>query len=143
VADEEVLERYVGFDLGDARIGVAVSDLLGITAQPGGVFKRKGKLQDQVLEITLKAEATKIVLGLPKHMSGEEGERAKQARKLAENIKKDHGIEVHLWDERSTTVQAEAELLRAGLRRDKRKALRDQVAAQIILQAFLDARAKA
>ena len=143
MADEEDLQRYVGFDLGDARIGVAVSDLLGITAQPGGVFQRKGKMLDQVLEITRGAQGTHIVLGLPKHMSGEEGPRAKQARKLAQEIESSHGFNVHLWDERSTTIQAEGSLLRAGLRRDKRKKLRDQVAAQIILQAFLDSRAKA
>ena len=142
MADEEDQQRYVGFDLGDARIGVAVSDLLAITAQPGGVFKRKGKMLDQVLEITRGAEGTQIVLGLPKHMSGEEGPRAKQARKLAQTIESSHGFNVHLWDERSTTIQAEGVLLRAGLRRDKRKSLRDQVAAQIILQAFLDSRAR-
>lgn len=143
MANEEEPQRYVGFDLGDARIGVAVSDLLGITAQPGGVFQRKGKMLDQVLEITRGAQGTQIVLGLPKHMSGEEGPRAKQARKLALALESSHGFNVHLWDERSTTIQAEGSLLRAGLRRDKRKKLRDQVAAQIILQAFLDSRAKA
>ena len=110
MADEEDLQRYVGFDLGDARIGVAVSDLLGITAQPGGVFKRKGKMLDQVLEITREAQGTQIVLGLPMHMSGEEGDRAKQARKLAQTLESSHGFNVHLWDERSTTSQAEGAL---------------------------------
>ena len=121
-------------------MGVAVSDPLGITAQPVGVFERKGPLAQQVADLTRQAGGVRIVLGLPKHASGQEGKRAQQARRLAEGLTRDHGFPAYLWDERLTTVQAEGELLGAGLRRKKRRALRDQVAAQIILQAFLDAR---
>jgi putative Holliday junction resolvase len=134
-------KKYAGFDLGKARIGVAVSDGLGLTAQPFGVFKAERDVAAQAAALARQAGAETLVLGLPKDASGEEGEQARWVRGLGRRIQAEHGLEVAYWDERLTTVQAAGEMRRAGLDSRAQRGKLDQVAAQLILQGFLDARA--
>ncbi|MDR3349253.1 MAG: Holliday junction resolvase RuvX [Acidaminococcales bacterium] len=133
--------RFLGIDLGDKLIGVAVSDPLGITAQGVGVIKRAGleydleKLSGYVKEYA----ADGFVVGYPKNMNGTIGERALLSEQFAA-ILKEHfaGKEVVLWDERLTTVAAQKVLIEADVRRKKRKTLVDKLAAALILQGYLD-----
>lgn len=135
-------KHKIGLDVGDVRIGVAVSDLLGITANPRETYVRK---KDDVsadiayfCEYAKKEDADAFVLGLPKNMDGTEGERAQVTREFGDLLEKASGFKVFYQDERLTTVSAERMLIDADVRREKRKKVIDKVAATIILQAFLD-----
>lgn len=135
-------ERILGVDLGEKNVGVAVSDELGLTAQGLVCLARTGdvKLVDDLCRLIREKDAKRAVLGLPKHMSGEIGRKAREAMEFAEKLKDASGIEIILWDERLTTVQAERAMLEGDLSRMKRKKRRDIIAAQLILQSFLDSR---
>jgi putative Holliday junction resolvase len=134
--------RVLGLDLGDVRIGVAVSDPLGLTAQPEPHLRRIGprKDLDQVRQLVERHGVERVIVGHPLLMSGESGERARQAEAFAERLR-EHlgGTPVELWDERLTTVQAERTLLTDNVRRDRRKQVVDGMAAALILQSWLDA----
>lgn len=133
--------RILGVDLGERRIGIAASDLLGVTAQPVGVVEAKSQAED-VARVRERAEergAGKIVIGLPLNMDGSEGPAARKARRFAAALEREGGLEVELWDERLTTVEAERMLIAAGQRRARRRQVRDRVAAALILQSYLDA----
>ena len=132
--------RIIGIDLGEKNVGVAVSDELGLTAQGLTCLKRTGdaKLLADLFRLAREKGAKLAVLGLPRNMSGEMGPKAREAMEFAEKLRETSGMEVALWDERLTTVQAERSMLEGDLSRKKRKARRDVIAAQLILQSFLD-----
>lgn len=132
--------RIMAVDYGDSRIGLAVSDMLGIIASPVGTVKSVG-MRGDVDMLAAKARevgAERIVLGLPLNMDGSEGERAEKTRKLGAVLAKVSELPVEFIDERLTTVSAERVLDEAEMRWDKRKKVVDTISAQIILQTYLD-----
>lgn len=136
------MKRKVALDVGDVRIGVAVSDMLGITANPRETYVRKGKtFEDDInyfVKYAIEEDADAFVIGLPMNMDGTEGPRAEVTREFGEALKEASGLQVVYVDERLTTVSAERMLIGADVRREKRKQVIDKVAATIILQSYLD-----
>ena len=134
--------RILGLDFGSHRIGAAVSDPLGITAQPLSAIRRQGDRRDLEAIGTIVREYSvgTVLMGLPLHMGGEEGTQAKRARLFAEKIRERLEVPVEMWDERMTTVQAERHLIASGVRREKRKEIRDSLSAVFLLQSALDCR---
>ena len=135
--------RIMGLDYGTKTVGVAVSDPLGITAQAVETITRKeeNKLRKTCARIeALIAEygVERIVLGFPKHMNNDIGERAEKALEFRDILARRIGLEVVMWDERLTTVSAERTLMESGVRRENRKKHIDQIAAVFILQGYLD-----
>lgn len=132
--------RILGLDIGDKTIGVAVSDLMGLTAQGIKTVNRVGKKKDieELKKIISEKQVTKIVSGLPKNMNGDIGPQGEKVMKFCELLKEETGLEIEYWDERLTTVAAERSLLEADVSRKKRKKVVDMLAAVIILQGFLD-----
>ncbi|MEW6182528.1 MAG: Holliday junction resolvase RuvX [Bacillota bacterium] len=135
--------RLLGLDIGDRKIGLAISDPLGITAQGLGVLVR-GKLSDDIeklLSLAGEYEVAGVVAGLPRRLDGSLGP---QARKVADFVAllEEKGLKVNLWDERFTTSAAERILVQADVRRKKRHAVVDKLAAVMILQSYLDNLAK-
>jgi putative Holliday junction resolvase len=131
--------RYLALDMGDRRIGVAVSDMSGTLARPLEVFKRTSRVADfaHVMNLTKENHAEAIIVGLPINMDGSEGSQATWVRDYSNALATAIGIPVHLWDERLTTVEA-ADIMRAqGKPPDKTWI--DAVAAAVILQSYLDA----
>jgi putative Holliday junction resolvase len=143
-----LVRRVMAFDVGDRRIGIAVSDSLG-NAQPLLTLYRKTPRADlkSIGRLLRKHAVAEAVVGNPLNMSGEVGPRARKAQQFAEQLHAELGIPVHLIDERLTTWEAHQLLDEAGhsrrgaSARQKRKQIIDQVAAVLILQSFLDARA--
>ena len=137
-----MMKRKIALDVGDVRIGVAVSDLLGITANPRETYvRKKGDTNADIAyfcEYAKREEADAFVLGLPKNMDGTEGDRAVVTRQFGDMLQEASGLPVLYQDERLTTVSAERMLIDADVRREKRKKVIDKVAATIILQSFLD-----
>ena len=137
-----MMKRKIALDVGDVRIGVAVSDLLGITANPRETYVRKKDNIDVDIayfcDYAKKEDADACVLGLPKNMDGTEGDRALVTRQFGDMLAEASGLPVLYQDERLTTVSAERMLIDADVRREKRKKVIDKVAATIILQSFLD-----
>lgn len=133
-------KRIIALDVGDRRIGVAVSDLLGMTAQPVETYQRVGYGPDvrHFTQLAAQYETTQFLCGLPRNMDGTQGGQAQRVRDFAAQLKK-AGFSVCYWDERLTTVTAERALLEANMSREGRKGKVDMVAAVVILQAFLDA----
>ena len=136
--------RIMGLDIGDKTIGVAVSDIMGITAQGVKTIKRVGKKKDieALKEIIKERQVNKIVSGLPKNMNGTLGPQGEKVLKLCELIKEETGLEIDFWDERLTTVAAERSLIEGDVSRKKRKKVIDMLAAVIILQGYLDSKSK-
>ena len=133
--------RVLGLDVGERRIGVALSDPLGITAQRLTVIQRRDPVRDleAVADLARAHAVEAIVVGLPLMMSGEPGEQAKKVTGFIEALRHTVSCPVHALDERLTTLQGERALLETDTRRKRRKELIDQLAAQLILQAYLDA----
>jgi putative Holliday junction resolvase len=131
--------RIAALDVGEARIGVAVSDELGITAQTVGVVRRVGGRRDLEALAVMLAPYTpeRLVVGLPLNMNGSEGPQAASVRAFAERAAAHLGVPLEFWDERLTTVAAERVLLEADMSRRKRRAVIDKVAASLILQGWL------
>ena len=136
--------RHLALDVGEKRIGVAISDPLGITARGLAVVTRTDLPADlaEIGRHAREAGADSIVVGLPLEMDGEEGDAARRVRVFAERVEGASGLPVVLWDERLTTVAAEEELSRRGVPVRQRRGVVDQVAAAVILQEFLDERAR-
>ena len=137
------MARILGLDYGSKTVGVAVSDPLGITAQPLLTIERKqeDKLRQTLARIeALAAEygADRLVLGLPKNMNNTLGERAEKTLAFRDMLERRTGLPVILWDERLTTMAAERVLIEEGVRREHRKETIDQIAAAMILQGYLD-----
>lgn len=135
--------RVMGLDYGAKTVGVAVSDPLGLTAQGVETITRtqENKLRKtlaRIEELTRNFEVEKIVLGFPKHMNNDIGERAEKTLEFKEMLERRTGLEVELWDERLTTVSAEKVLMESGVRRENRKLYIDKIAAVFILQGYLD-----
>ena len=135
-------ERIVALDIGDRRIGIAVSDPLGITAQPIETYTRVGYGPDvrRICQIAQQYETNRILCGLPLNMDGSRGFQAEKVAQLAEKLE-EAGLVVSYYDERMTTVLAEDALLEANMSRENRKKKVDMVAAVMILQSYLDAQA--
>lgn len=131
--------RIAALDLGKARIGVAVCDELGLTVRGLGVVRRTGGRRDleAIADLLRPLEPARLVVGLPLNMDGTEGPQAVWVRGFAEQIGTHLGLPVDLWDERLTTVEAEAALRAAGKHGARRRALVDQEAAAIILESYL------
>jgi putative holliday junction resolvase len=136
------MARVLGIDLGSKRIGVAVSDGLGLTAQPSQTIARHGGMRDidAIAAAMTAADADRIVLGLPLDCEGKEGDAARRARAFAEKLRAHLAVPVELVDESFSTVEAEAVLLAADVSRARRKQVVDKLAAAVILQRWLDAR---
>lgn len=132
--------RIMGLDVGDKTIGVAVSDLMGLTAQGVKTVKRIGKKKDieALKEIIKERQVNKIVSGLPKNMNGTLGPQGEKVIKFCELLEEETGIKIEYWDERLSTVAAEKTLIQGNVRRENRKGVIDMVAAVIILQGYLD-----
>ena len=140
--------RIMGLDYGSKTVGVAISDALRLTAQAVETIERKeeNKLRRtcaRIEELIKKYDVEKIVLGFPKHMNNDIGERAQQSMEFGEMLKRRTGLEVILWDERLTTVEAERTLIESNVRRENRKKHIDQIAAVFILQGLNICRASA
>jgi putative Holliday junction resolvase len=133
--------RILGVDPGRVRIGLAICDAERRLASPLDVHERKDDQQDAAFFRTLAAdeEVGLLVVGLPLHADGREGMQAEAARKLGAKLQEWTGLPCIYWDERFTTRFAESELWQAGLTHQRRKARRDKVAAQMLLQSYLDA----
>jgi putative holliday junction resolvase len=132
--------RILGLDLGEKRIGVALSDALGLTAQGLTVIPRQGQLADfdKVVALATKHAVQEIVIGLPRHMDGRLGGGAEEVFLWVKELQDRLGLPVHTMDERLTTLQAERVLLEADVSRQKRRQVIDKLAAGLILQAYLD-----
>lgn len=135
--------RIMGLDYGTKTVGVAISDVLKITAQGIETIGRKeeNKLRRtcaRIEELIKEYDVEKIVLGFPKHMNNDIGERAEKALEFGEMLKRRTGLEVVMWDERLTTVAAERTLIESKVRRENRKQYIDKIAAVFILQGYLD-----
>jgi len=131
--------RVLALDSGTVRIGIAVSDPLGITAQPhSSLDAASPDLMADISQLVESLDVDRIVVGLPVSLDGTEGASARLARDLAGRITKATGVEVSLIDERFSTVTAERAMIEAGARRSERRAARDRVAAAVFLQAYLD-----
>ena len=135
--------RILGLDYGSKTVGAAISDPLGITAQGVETIWRKqeNKLRRtlaRIEEIISEYQVTEIVLGYPKNMNNTIGERAQKSLEFKEMLERRTGLEVIMWDERLTTVEANRTLMEASVRRENRKQYLDQLAAVFILQGYLD-----
>lgn len=134
-------QRIMALDLGERRIGIAVSDPLLLTAQ--GVTTIKGTAHpdwiEELVPLVEQFEVGAFVVGLPRHMSGEIGEKGEQAERVADLLRQRFEQPVHLWDERLSTSAVERTLVTADLSRQKRKRVIDKLAASWFLQGFLDA----
>lgn len=130
----------MAIDPGTVRVGIAVSDALGIVAQPHSTIAAEPRqtLCDRLVTLARSLEVEELVVGLPYRMDGSEGPEAKAARALAQQLRRASRLPVSLVDERLTSVAAERSLLAGGRRRRDRRRLTDQVAAALILQTHLD-----
>lgn len=136
------MERIMGLDIGDKTIGVAVSDPMLITAQGLKTIKRENikKDIDEIINLIREYNITKIVIGLPKNMNNTIGPQGKKVLSFVDKLKEKVDVEIHLQDERLTTVAAEKTLIEGNMSRKKRKKVIDMVAATYILQTYLDRR---
>ncbi len=132
--------RLLGVDFGTVRHGLAVSDSDRIIASPFDTYQRKDAQQDAAYfaKVVQAERIVGLVVGLPLHTGGEEGIKAKEARAFGQWLTETTGLTVELWDERCTTAAAEDWMREAGLSHRKRKDRLDRVAAQIILQSYMD-----
>ena len=136
-----MMKRKIALDVGDVRIGVAVSDLLGITANPRETYVRKKDNIDADIayfcDYAKKEDADAFVLGLPKNMDSTIGERAQKCIEFAQKLEEELSVKTVTWDERLTTVSAHGFLNNTNTRGQKRKNIVDAVSAVIILQDYL------
>jgi len=129
-------------DVGDRRIGLAISDEMGWTAQALETLIRKDLKRDllYLAELIRSREVSEVLIGLPRHLDGHIGPQAEKVLTFVESLKTRTPVSVLMWDERLTTREAERTLIDAHVRRRKRKTVVDQMAAVLILQSYLDAR---
>lgn len=132
--------RKMGIDYGDARIGIALTDPLNIICSPFEVYKNVG-CEDalrHIDELIRQYDVDEVALGLPLNMDGTEGDRAKLHREFGEKLAQQSNVKVHYIDERLTSAEAEEILIASRVRREKRKDIIDKIAAQLILQSFIN-----
>jgi putative Holliday junction resolvase len=132
--------RLLGIDYGRKRIGLALSDPLGYSAQPLSFIPNNDRAFQELLRIIGEREVSEIVVGFPRSLSGEAREMAKEAEVFGNALRTKAGIPLHFWDERFSSSEAENLLVSADVRRSKRKEVRDSVAASLILQGFMESR---
>jgi len=132
----------LGLDIGERRIGLALSDALGITAQALATIRRRGWEEDlaKLEEIIRERQVTELVVGLPRNLNGSLGPQAQRVLEFVMRLKECLSLPIITWDERLSTREAEAALREAGLTWRKRRQVVDKVAAAIILQSYLDFR---
>lgn len=131
--------RIICLDVGDKRVGVAVSDGLGLTAQ-GITALERARVFEELKKVIDEYEAVSIVVGMPRMLNGTVGIQGEKVLKFVEELKAEISLPVSLWDERLSTAAAERVLIEADMSRKKRKSVRDKVAAAVILQSYLDSR---
>lgn len=131
--------RIMAIDYGDARIGLAVSDLTGMICGDAWTMEEWNmeRASHRIAEEAKTRDVRTLVLGLPKNMDGSEGPRAEKSREFAEMLKKDSGLEVVLWDERRSSIEAHAILHANGKKEKKHRKTVDAVAASLILEGYL------
>jgi putative Holliday junction resolvase len=139
MSDFSLRRRILGIDLGRARIGVAVSDELGMLAHPVETIPAQGDPGRRIAEIVREKNAERVVIGLPRHMNGSVGAGGAEALAFAEKLRARLECEVVTWDERMTTMAANRALRDSGQKTRNSRGFVDQVAAQMILQSYLDA----
>ena len=132
--------RKMGVDYGDKRIGIALSDALCIISSPFEVYQNVGEEDalNHLNKLIKEYDVDAVAMGLPLNMDGTEGERAQIHRQFGEKLEKLSNVKVHFIDERLTSAEAEDILISSGVRREKRKELIDKIAAQIILQNYIN-----
>jgi putative Holliday junction resolvase len=136
------MNKIVGLDLGSRTCGVAVSDILGMIATGVTTIRFEEddyqKCLEEVIKIIDENKADKVVLGLPKHMNGDEGIRAEVSKNFKAMLQKERNVDVILWDERLSTVAAQKGMIASNMNRKKRRKMVDTMAAVVILQGYLD-----
>lgn len=134
----------LGVDVGTVRVGLAGSDETGTIATPLRSVQRvpAAAMIRGVMETVAEREPRCLVVGLPRLLDGSEGESAADARRIAGDLQRATGLPVELWDERFTTAAAERDLIASGMRRAQRRRTIDAVAASLLLQSWLDSRAR-
>jgi putative Holliday junction resolvase len=138
MSDLQLRRRIFGIDLGRARIGVAVSDELGMLAHPVETIPAGADAARRIAEIVREKNAERVVVGLPRHMNGSVGVGATEALAFAKKLQALLPCEVIMWDERLTTTAANRALRDSGRKARNSRSMVDQVAAQMILQGYLD-----
>ena len=138
MSDLQLRRRILGIDLGRARIGVAVSDELGMLAHPVETIPASSDAARRIAEIVREKDAERVVVGLPRHMNGSVGTGATEALAFAKKLQALLSCEVVTWDERLTTTAANRALRESGRKTRDSRSVVDQVAAQMILQGYLD-----
>ncbi len=135
--------RILALDVGEKNIGLAISDKLGWTAQPLRSLKHRTTAESicAIAELAKDNQVSEIIVGMPLNLDSSFGEKAKDVAAFTEDLKKKIALPVKIWDERFTSLQAKKVMLEADLSRKKRKKKIDQLAAQLILQSYLDAQA--
>ena len=138
--DQDAAPRFMGLDVGNRRIGVAISDGLGLTAQPVLTLTRKTPREDlrSLARLVRRHGCQGIVVGNPLHLSGDQSRQAEKTQAFAQLLADETHLPVHLWDERLTTTEAHRILYESGKPRSEHRKVVDQVAAVLILQGFLD-----
>ena len=131
-------KRLLGIDYGDVRIGVAVSDPLGLTAQPVGTIKNSPTALDEIIAIITEKKVSKCIVGLPKNQHGEDSKKAASVREFAAALQAKHAIDVEFVDERFSTVAVTRQLHSMNLNSKKQRGIIDTQAAMFILQGVLD-----
>lgn len=129
--------RLMGIDWGEKRVGVAVTDPLGLTAQPLEVVPNDNKLFLRLKELISKYEVTEIIVGLPKTLDNKLGPKAAQVMSFSKSLRKETGLKVTEFDERFTTLETERRLISFDMSRDKRREVIDKLAAASILEDFM------
>lgn len=132
------MSRIMAVDLGSVRTGVAVSDELGMLAQPWKTLPGGDKALDAVVAAVGELKPSRVLVGLPRNMDGTYGPAAESARAFADQLRARVSCAVELWDERLTTVAAQRALQESGRKARDQRGVVDQVAAQILLQSWLD-----
>lgn len=134
------MERYIGLDVGDRTIGIAISDPFLLTAQSLMTIKRKSKIEDIEIinDIIKEKKVSKIIVGLPKNMNNTIGPQAKKVKTFVKELRKHTDLDIEYVDERLTTISATRVLIEQNVSRKKRKDVIDSVAATYILQTYLD-----
>ena len=131
-------KRLLGIDYGDVRIGVAISDPLGLTAQPVGTIQNSSSALDEIIGIIIEKKIAKCIVGLPKNQHGEDSKKAESVRAFASKLQARHPIEIEFVDERFSTVAVTRQLHQMNMNTKKQRHIIDTQAAMFILQGVLD-----
>jgi len=131
--------RVLALDIGDRRVGVAVSDPMGMLARTLAVIKRNGRDYQAIADLVQELGVERIVAGFPRNMDGSVGEQARKVESYVAGLREHVGVPIEFWDERLSSVEAERLMIKAGRSARERRERIDAVAAAVILQEYLDA----